>query len=244
VVADLLTVTAHQLGGPGAYDLVVARPPCEGFSVGSIGRHWDLDRRGGTATPKSDGARLGVAIAEATCALIADLAPPLGWVIENPTGMMRHLLGFAGPTTVAGLTSRRWLHPDTTSERAPSVTYCTLGMHYRKPTDLWAGGPVADYLGVLPAPCEPVRGSRVRHQGRWCRVNGRTGQPCHEIAERGATTGVQGLATYAERSLVPAQLSALVGEAASDAARELHVTPQGPPRLDPAIRGYAQASLL
>jgi hypothetical protein len=242
LIADVLAVTVDQLGGRDAYDVVLASPPCEGFSVGSIGRHWTLEKRGGVATPKSDGARLGVALAHRTAQLIRDLAPRRGFVIENPTGMMRHVFGFVGPTTVEGLTVERWLHPADRprSGRAPSVTYCALGMHYRKPTDLWVGGPLVDLL-TLPAPCRPKKAAPVDVDGVPYRVNAWTDQPCHEVAERGARTGVQGLESYAERSLVPTDLSNRVRLA----AEAVDVDPVGrDPELDPALRGYAQGSLL
>ena len=242
VVADVLDVTVDQLGGPGAYDVVLASPPCEGFSVGSIGRHWSLEKRGGVAVPKSDGARLGVRLAQRTAELIRDLAPPRGFAIENPTGMMRHVFGFVGPRDVEGLTVERWLHPVDRcgSGRAPSVTYCTLGMHYRKPTDLWVGGPLVDRLR-MPAPCRSEKGVVVDVDGVAYRVNRWTGEPCHEVAERGARTGVQGLDSYAERSLVPTALS----DRFRVAAEAVDVAPVGrDPDLDPALRGYRQENLL
>lgn len=238
VTADVRAVTAAQLGGRGAYDAVVGSPPCEGFSVGSIGRHWNLDD--GVATPKSDGARLGVEIAIACVDLVDALAPPLGFLFENPTGMMRHLLGFDTGAR-GGLEWRRWRHADDVDNlRAPSVTYCTLGLDYRKPTDLWVGGPVADHLD-LPAPCQTDRNASVTvADGRTFRVNRRTGKPCHEVAERGARTGIQGIGSYAERSIIPADLTARLTAA-------LEATP-GPrvgraPDLDPAIRGHRQTNL-
>lgn len=241
VVADALTVTVDQLGGPGAYDLVVASPPCEGFSVGSIGRHWDLNKASRVATPKSDTARLGVRLARRTCELIRDLAPAYGFAIENPTGMMRHVLGFSGPREVDGLTVERWVHPaDRAKPTAPSVTYCTLGKHYRKPTDLWVGGPVVEALR-LPAPCRTDRTAAVDVDGVAYRVNRWTGQPCHEVAARGARTGVQGLDSYAERSLVPTDLS----DRFRLAAESLDLPRVGrSPDLDATLRPYLQEALL
>lgn len=244
LVADALTVTVDQLGGRGAYDVVLASPPCEGFSVGSIGRHWSLpDGRGSTAIPKSDGARLGVRLALRTCELISGLAPTHGFAIENPTGMMRHVLGFDGWRDVEGISLRRWLHPMDRggNGRAPSVTYCKLGMVYRKPTDLWIGGPLRDRL-TLPAPCAPVRGSSVTVPGHPnpFRIDARSGEPCHEVAARGARTGVQGLESYAERSLIPTRLSDHVRQA----AEAVDLPRVGcSPDLDASLRGYEQGPL-
>ena len=243
VVADALEVTADQLGGPGAYDVVLASPPCEGFSVASIGNAWNLTD--GVATPKSDTARLGVALALATVRLVRDLDPSHGFAIENPTGMMRHVLGF-DRATVEGLELLRWQHPDARAadRTPPSVTYCTLGFDYRKPTDLWVGGPLVGHL-KLPAPCATDRTeSVVLNDGRTFRVNRRTGRPCHEVAARGARTGVQGLATYAERSLVPTELSAALEAAA--VATGLDRVGQSPDLADEILPPpfYDQAELL
>jgi hypothetical protein len=231
--ADVLEVTAADLGGP--YDVVVASPPCEGFSVGSLYRHWEQPGgRGTLALPKSDQSRLGTRIALATIDLLADLAPPLGFVIENPTGMMRHVLGFDGGER-AGARWVRWLHPDAGTRKAPSVTYCTLGMDYRKPTDLWVGGALLETLD-LPAPCRTdAAESVVLDDGREFRVNLRTGEPCHEAARRGAKTGVQGLADYATRSLVPTPLSravALAAEAATPGLEPIAAPTPQPAQLD------------
>lgn len=231
--ADVREVTPDDLDGP--YDFIVASPPCEGFSVGSIGRHWNLPGgRGTKAEAKSDGARLGVEIALAVVDLIDALAPPLGFLIENPTGMMRHLLGFQDGKR-GDLSWVRWRHDlDSDNFRAPSVTYCTLGLPYRKPTDLWVGGPIADYLD-LPAPCKTNSTSSVDlPDGRHFRINKRTGEPCHEVAERGARTGIQGVATYAERSVIPHDLCQALVDATENAAD---------PAAPPIVRAPAQPSL-
>ena len=225
--ADILEISAADLDGP--YDVVVASPPCEGFSVGSLYRHWEQpDGRGTLAHPKSDQSRLGTRIALATIDLLADLAPPLGFVIENPTGMMRHVLGFDGGER-DGLRWIRWLHRDAGTVKAPSVTYCTLGLDYRKPTDLWMSGPLVATLD-LPAPCrtDPAE-SVILDDGREFRVNLRTGIPCHEAARRGAKTGVQGLDDYATRSLVPVELSRRVAVAAEQATPGVDPLPAAPP---------------
>lgn len=202
VTADVTEVTAEHLGGPGAYDVIVASPPCEGFSVASIGRCWSMTKDG-VASPKHATSELGVRIALYALDLIRELAPPAGFVIENPTGMMRHVLDSR---------VHRIRHYNATPT-APSVTYCRLGFDYRKPTDLWADGPLVAKLD-LPAPCDTDRHREVvLDDGRRFRIDRRTGTPCHEVAERGARTGVQGLADSAARALVPTALSAAIADA-------------------------------
>lgn len=128
----------------GRPDFVWASPPCQAFSVASIGRHWNTDR-----TPKSELATFNQTLVWKTRELIEELSPG-AWLIENPRGMLRKL------DPVKGL-------PRTT------ITYCQYGDTRQKPTDLW--GVVK---GWTPKPvCKPgsncheaaPRGSRTGTQG-------------------------------------------------------------------------------
>lgn len=139
VVADVLEVRAADLGGP--FDVVLASPPCEGFSVMNIGRNWHHDH-----TPKTDTARLGKAILERTVSLIGELDPAF-WVIENPVGKMRRM-------SVLEPLERR------------TITQCQYGETRMKPTDLWGGFPPSLVLRERcrnGAPCHVAapRGSRT-----------------------------------------------------------------------------------
>jgi hypothetical protein len=111
VHADILTVSADDLGGRGAFDLILASPPCEAFSVLRIGHNWT---KGGS--PKTPQAVTAYRIAEKTLDLIRALEPSF-WVVENPRAKLRVL------PVMAGLERR-------------TVTYCTLGEPFMKPTDL------------------------------------------------------------------------------------------------------------
>ena len=111
VVGDILELDFSQLKG--RVSVVWASPPCTGFSVASIGRHWDKETR----EPKSDTSRLGLQILRRTIAIIASLEPDV-WFIENPRGMMRKT------EPVQGL--QRF-----------GVTYCQYGDTRQKPTDIW-----------------------------------------------------------------------------------------------------------
>lgn len=113
VHADIRTLTAADLGGPGAYDLVLASPPCEGFSVMNIGKNWHHDGR-----PKTAKAELALELVQATLTLVAALEPRY-WVMENPRDKLRVL-------------------PPVQHLERRTVTYCHYGEQRMKPTDLWS----------------------------------------------------------------------------------------------------------
>ena len=126
-------------------DVILASPPCQGFSVMNIGRNWNHDH-----TPKTDKARLALELVEATRLIIKELNPRY-FVIENPRAKLRKL------PVVADL------------ERH-TVTYCQYGENRMKPTDLWGVLPAG--LALAPPcgngdPCHvsAPRGSRTGTQG-------------------------------------------------------------------------------
>jgi len=84
-----------------------ASPPCAGFSVAAIGRHWKNGQ-------PDEIARSGMEILGGCLRIIHALKPKY-WCIENPRGMMRRVLG---PPTV-------------------TTFYAAWGTPYLKPTDLW-----------------------------------------------------------------------------------------------------------
>jgi len=116
ICADVMTLDATALG---SFDLVLASPPCEAFSVASIGHHWTGGRR--MYVPKTEHARLSIGLVERTLDLISDIKPRW-WVIENPRGVLRKL----------GVLDN--------FERI-TVTFCAYGDTRMKPTDLWGGFP-------------------------------------------------------------------------------------------------------
>ena len=99
-------------------DVILASPPCEGFSVASIGRHWNHDN-----TPKTHKAAYSMEIVRKTLEVIK-LYQPRFFVIENPRGKLRKL----------DFMNQEWLERRT-------VTYCQYGDRRMKPTDLWGGFP-------------------------------------------------------------------------------------------------------
>lgn len=143
---DILTLTASYLVDKyGRPDFIWASPPCTTFSVASIGRHWNADK-----TPKDRQTEQAMELVRHTRALIEQLAPRLGYLIENPRGMLRKL------ELLAGIPRH-------------TVTYCQYGENRMKPTDLW--GTVANW--TARAHCKngdqchesAPRGSRTGTQG-------------------------------------------------------------------------------
>jgi hypothetical protein len=142
LVADILEVEQSDI--PWAPDIILASPPCETFSVASIGRYWP----GGEPSPE---ARRGLALVHATLALIEALQPAFA-VIENPRGMLRR----------AGVLDR---YPRVT------VWYCRYGEERAKPTDLWGAPfppswvPRPECRNGHPDHTRAPRGSRLGTQG-------------------------------------------------------------------------------
>lgn len=140
---DILTLTVADL--PWRPDIILASPPCEGFSVMNIGKNWTH-----AGVPKTVTAQHGLQMVRATLDLILELKPPF-WVVENPRDKLRVL-------PVMDALERR------------TVTYCHYGEKRMKPTDLWGGFPPSL---VLEQPCKngdpchvrAPRGSRTGTQG-------------------------------------------------------------------------------
>jgi hypothetical protein len=111
LTADVLSVGPHF----GRFDVVLASPPCESFSVASIGTHWMGGLR--AYEPRTAQAHTAIALVHWTLAAIECMRPSVA-IIENPRGMLRRL----------GILDRY--------ERV-TVTYCQYGDTSMKPTDLW-----------------------------------------------------------------------------------------------------------
>lgn len=142
---DILTLDAKELG---SFDFIWASPPCTTFSVASIGSYWQIIN--GIPQPKNDKARQGLALIQRTIEIIKTIQPSLGFLIENPRGMLRKM-------------------PIMAEFERRTVTYCQYGDTRMKPTDLWGYVPgwTARKACQNGQPCHEAapRGSRTGTQG-------------------------------------------------------------------------------
>jgi hypothetical protein len=123
IVADILTVRPRDF--PWKPDVILASPPCEGFSVMRIGKNWTRPDEDPPNAPKTEHAELSMKIVQRTVGLIRYFKPRF-YVIENPRAKLRRLM-------------EGW-YPE--MERH-SVWYCHWKEDRAKPTDLWGGFPAS-----------------------------------------------------------------------------------------------------
>ena len=118
LIADVRTLNAKDF--PYSPDILWASPPCEGFSVASMGANWG---GGGQAyIPKSTTACMSMDLVNQARRLIYTLEPKW-WFIENPQGEHK----------------KHSQHKD-----APfmhTIWYCKYGDTRAKPTNIWTNAP-------------------------------------------------------------------------------------------------------
>ena len=96
-------------------DIIWASPPCQKFSVSTIGKNWNRDH-----TPKTKEAENALNLIDYTIGFIINLNPKY-FFIENPRGNLRKVITFGEIRT----------------ERK-TVSYCQYGDNRMKPTDIWS----------------------------------------------------------------------------------------------------------
>ena len=130
-------------------DILWASPPCETFSVASLGHHWTGGK--GAYKPKTQACIDGIDRVKKTLEIIKELNPKT-WIIENPRGVLRKM-PFMNTEGIYRYT----------------VTYCQYGDTRMKPTDLWSNTPDLLFRPMCKngAPCHVAapRGSSTGTQG-------------------------------------------------------------------------------
>lgn len=114
LLADIMDITKYDLPYRNV-DILWASPPCQCFSVSTIGKFWKKTRS--TYEPKDARSIEALKLLHRTVELIKEINPK-HFFIENPRGMMRKM-------EVLDLFNRH------------TVTYCQYGFSRMKPTDIW-----------------------------------------------------------------------------------------------------------
>jgi site-specific DNA-cytosine methylase len=126
-------------------DVVWSSPPCECFSVASIGSNWIGDYK-----PKTAKTRKMIGLHKHALELIKELRPTY-WFIENPRGVLRKMPFMRGLPRY-------------------TITYCQYGDERMKPTDIWTNHPNPRFKPMCKNgdSCHDAapRGSRTGTQGR------------------------------------------------------------------------------
>ncbi len=122
---DICTDASNTLAfiGNEKFDMVWASPPCESFSVASIGKHWGGGWR--AYQPKTEQATKALQMIKDLKQTIETI-DPIVWYIENPRGVMRKVCDF-----------HEIRNSNTTIVLRHTVTYCQYGEERMKPTDIW-----------------------------------------------------------------------------------------------------------
>jgi hypothetical protein len=113
ICADILTMDDSVIP---EVDILWASPPCTCFSVASISTNWKYEF--GRHFPKTEDAKIGIALVGKTLSIIKNRKPNKWWFIENPRGVLRKM-------------------PQMEGMIRHTVSYCQYGDNRMKPTDIW-----------------------------------------------------------------------------------------------------------
>jgi len=136
ICQDIMTLETMDFRRFGYFDIILASPPCNCFSVASIGKHWKNGK-------PDEETRNAIRLVSHTLGLILELLPRW-WILENPRGMLRRVLGKPCITTY----------------------FASWGEMNLKPTDLWGVLP-ENVQWARPMKWQKAsRGSRTGTQGK------------------------------------------------------------------------------
>ncbi len=153
ISADVMNLKASDFSDYEPFDIILASPPCNCFSIASVYRHWDKK----TKRPKDEATRQAIRLVGHTIKLILDLQPKW-WILENPRGMLRRVLGKPQVTTYFA----SWY--STLEKYISDKAFHDKRKPNLKPTDLWGVLPEIKWNNPLKWESAP-RGSRKGTQG-------------------------------------------------------------------------------
>ena len=119
IIADIMDMTYKDLEKFGKFDVILASPPCNCFSVLTIPKYWKKEL--GVSYPKNEKTIKAIELVKHTLDMIEILNPRF-WILENPMGMLRKQYFMK-------------------KYRMMTITQCQYGREDRKPTDLWGKFP-------------------------------------------------------------------------------------------------------
>jgi len=130
ICKDIFDLNEDDLPAFWQPDIILASPPCNCFSIASVYRHWDKN----TKRPKDNATKYAIDLVAYTINFILTQYPRW-WILENPRGMLRHVLGKPQVTTYFA-SWQSWEEVNESHRAFHDVRKPCF-----KPTDLW---------GILP----------------------------------------------------------------------------------------------
>ena len=141
IIADIMDMTYKDLEKFGKFDVILASPPCNCFSVLTIPKYWKKEL--GVSYPKNEKTIKAIELVKHTLDMIEILNPRF-WILENPMGMLRKQYFMK-------------------KYRMVTITQCQYGREDRKPTDLWGKFP----KDFKPKKCEAKGSCHIKvHRGK------------------------------------------------------------------------------